>query len=313
MPKILSVTGYGWSGSGLLVDVLKKQPENRTIENEFSLISEPDGLIDLAGYFGDNWHFIKTGVAIDRFNAFAKRTVAAKSILNPGGLSLNDSLGVNAEGRLEEFIDRLIGFKYKSRTRVNFTLGNDFEKTVRKLKWKIAGTNKATHYFSNLDFDDFARNTAEFLGSLLFHDQLNTILDQAIPATNFKVASRLLPSSTDYFIVDRDPRDVFAELMLTGGLIGAELKGAGLKETDKFIKWYKTIRNRSDHLGIATYVRFENLVLGKDGDRDKVNDVLGKDIFKEYSMNKSLQNVGKWRTIDLKLIDRIMQNIDYPY
>jgi hypothetical protein len=313
MAKILSVSGYGWSGSGLLVDILKSQPENRALINEFSLISEPDGLIDLAGYFGDNWHFIKTGVAIDRFYSFARQIIGRKSILNPGGLNLNMSLDVNAEAVLNEFIGRLIDFEYKSRTRVNFNFGNDIEKVIRKINWKITGKNSATHYFSLLNYEDFERNAREFCKSLLIHDQMNTILDQAVPASNFRIASRLLPSSTEFFVVDRDPRDVFAELILSGGLIGAELSRPDIKETDKFISWYRTIRERSDHNGIATLVRFENLVLGESQDRDLINQVFGKDLFINYSMANSLQNIGKWKSIDSELIERIMSNIDYPY
>jgi hypothetical protein len=313
MAKILSVSGYGWSGSGLLVDVLKNQPENRVLQNEFSLISEPEGLIDLAGYFGDNWHFIKTGVAIDRFNTFARQIIGRRSILNPGGLNLNVTLDVNAEAILNEFIGRLVDFDYKSKTRVNFTFGNDIEKLIRKINWKITGNNSAIHYFSVLDYEDFTKHAREFCKSLLIHGQMNTILDQAVPASNFRIASRLLPPSTEYFVVDRDPRDVFAELILSGGLIGAELDCPGFKETDKFISWYRRIRERSDHNGIATLVRFENLVLGESEDRDMINRLFGKDLFRNYSMSKSLQNIGKWRAIDTELIDRIMLNIDYPY
>ena len=62
--KIYSVSGYGWSGSGLVVDILSSNELGKTYGSEFTLISEPDGLIDLYNNLVLNPHFIKSGIAI---------------------------------------------------------------------------------------------------------------------------------------------------------------------------------------------------------------------------------------------------------
>ncbi len=68
--KFIAVSGYGWSGSGAVVDMLREVDGCGTPGFEFSLIKEPGGIIDLECLLVDNWDVIREADAIDRFLSF---------------------------------------------------------------------------------------------------------------------------------------------------------------------------------------------------------------------------------------------------
>ncbi len=63
----ICVSGYGKSGSGACIDLLKEFEYIGGIDNEFRMAKDPGGLLDLENSLVSNWEFVRHNVAIDDF------------------------------------------------------------------------------------------------------------------------------------------------------------------------------------------------------------------------------------------------------
>ena len=310
--KIYSVSGYGWSGSGLVVDILSSNELGKIYGSEFTLISEPDGLIDLYNNLVLNPHFIKSGIAIEKFFAWAEKNSSKKSVLNPFGLGLDENQSFHFS--LINYYNGLVGHSYLNRTRINMSLDSKIMRLIRLASYRLFNLNKRVHLLPAVEESDFLELTHKFLEAVLCLEDDSVILDQAIPASNYGLAKNILPKGTEFFVIDRDPRDVYVDLKQTGGLIGAELKLESHGSIRKFIDWYKWVRKISDYQGIATKLNFENLVLNEGSDRAELCRVCNVDLFNSYDTSNSRKNVGMWRQIQNKdIFTEIKNSINYPY
>lgn len=311
--KIFSISGYGWSGSGLVVDILKFNKVGKALDVEFTLLSEPDGILDLYYALVENKHFIKSDLALNRFVRFAKLIAGKKSLLNPFGLGLNDKLPIDFEKHVNRYIGNLSEFSYYSKSRVNFHDYDSLHKYMKILQYYITGKNSKKYLFGTLEKEVFIESTTLFLHSILSLDKDSIILDQAVPISNLEIASQILPSAV-FITVDRDPRDVFVDLKETGGLIGNELKNINKEAVQKFIHWYKRSRYISQSERVASNFSFENIVYNLGQDRARLNELLGFDLFVKYDMTKSKHNVGMWKHYENReIFDFIKNEINYAY
>ena len=64
---ILFAAGLGSTGSSALVDLLKEVHGFYSMDDEFRLFVDPDGLINLRDAFVENWSVFQTDMAIRRF------------------------------------------------------------------------------------------------------------------------------------------------------------------------------------------------------------------------------------------------------
>ena len=243
--KIILISGYGWSGSGLMVDILNNQKNYVSYGSEFPLFSEPNGLIDLENSLIHNWHFLKPSIAIKKFKEFALKLNKKKSFLNPYGLNLSGKLNLDFENEVNNFLRDLTMFEYDCRTRINNFHTPLIKRFYNKLIWKFFDINKSNMFFSNIDKDEFYLIVKKFNNNLFKNilTENNLILDQAIPTTNAKYHENYF-SNSKIIIVDRDPRDIFADLLRSGGLIGQELAKLDIQSVNKYVKWHKVLRKK---------------------------------------------------------------------
>ncbi|OKZ75501.1 MAG: hypothetical protein BHV87_05980 [Clostridiales bacterium 36_14] len=71
---ILSISGYNWSGSGAVMDLLNEYEECKVIRSpEWYLIDQPDGIRDLEIHCCGDGSYFNGDVAIQRFIQFVKK------------------------------------------------------------------------------------------------------------------------------------------------------------------------------------------------------------------------------------------------
>ena len=70
--RFIAVSGYGWSGSGACIDILREFKGVNGPNNEFRIIKDPYGLLDLENSLVDNWDFVRHDVAIKDFLKYCK-------------------------------------------------------------------------------------------------------------------------------------------------------------------------------------------------------------------------------------------------
>lgn len=312
MLNYLLISGYGWTGSGLLIDILKQNSNFNTIGHEYTLVSEPNGVLDLETHLIENWHFLKCDKAIKDFYKFASKLNKPKSYLHPFGLDLTRNLNIDFMLEINSLIQSLKTFEYQGRSRITSYDKSILQNLYDRLKWRIFDQNKTLMYFSVIEpknFHELIRN---------FHDRIfsqklrgNTlILDQALPFNKINKHENYFNSSKA-IIVDRDPKDIYADLIRSGGLIGQELRKMDDKSIDKFVSWYRNQRRMTNIPGSILQIRFEEIINKPLESESKISKYLEKDInIVNYNFEKSRKNIGLWRSLPNHLIENLKEKLE---
>jgi hypothetical protein len=300
--KYICISGYGWSGSGLYIDFLKSHNCIKALDFEFSLIKEPDGILDLSYSLIENWDVLRSNFSIQRFKKYCQLLNKKNKKFGSWGGNLSNELGVNFLLLSNQYIDRISEYRYRGSSRIhNYYLGDlqsIYLKITRKLKIKKYLSNEM--HLSKPDQDFFIYETKKYLDDIFsqkFKDNTEyLILDQAIPTSNYQRAMGYLNNSK-LIIVDRDPRDIYVNLINDNVLIGQEPDG--IKRAEKFIKWHKKLRE--DLIHSSPYVlklNFEDLILDFHDTYSKLKSFLDlKNPVIEnkfYNFDVSRKNIGIW-------------------
>ena len=117
----------------------------------------------------------------------------------------------------------------------------------------------------------------EFCNFLLTIDnQRYVVLDQGVPAQYPEYAFEYT-NNARVIIIDRDPRDVYVDLVNCKELIGAEL--AKEDNVDMFIDWYKSLHFRKNNIILnkedVLFLNFEDIIFNYDQSVKNVEDYLG--------------------------------------
>lgn len=311
MLKYLLISGYGWTGSGLLIDILKQNPNFSVLGYEYPLLSDPNGVLDLESQLIQNWHFIKCDKAIKDFYKFASKLDKPKSYFHPYGLDLSQNLNIDFMLEINSMIQRLQLFEYLGRSRITCYDKTIFQNFNDRLKWKFLDYNKSRMFFSVIE----PKNFYEIIQ--VFHDRIfsgklgnNTlVLDQALPFNKLIKHENYFDNSKA-IIVDRDPKDIYADLIRSGGLIGQELRKMDNKSIDKFVLWYKNQRFKAKIPNTILQIRFEEIINNPLECESKISAYLGKKLnIVNYNFSKSKKNIGLWRNLPHSLIENLEEKL----
>ena len=301
--KYLLVLGYGWSGSSAVVDLLKEYQGTKDVPIEFRLIKDPKGLMDLRYNIVDRWDPLNIDIAIRDFLWHTKYLNQNISRFHfHYGLEYGSVLGSKFEEETNNFINKITKLTYSSYWfYFNYEPGLKYftKKLLRKLR--ISKLEKEM-YYCNIDGEQFDTYCKDYINSI-FSDYCGDnllILDQSIPAQYLSEASHYFD---DYkmILVDRDPRDIYCDLIKCNGLIGQELK-----KTDNvglFVDWFLGFRKKNKTFKSDKLLRvsFEELVNNYDETVKTIetfvgfNDSLHVDKKHFFDPEKSKQNVGLWK------------------
>ncbi len=310
MSKYSFIAGYGWSGSSALVDLLKEYSSTIVFDNEFRIIRDPYGLEDLRFHLVSEWHDVQVDNAICDFinamKAYNRRSkVLCGRVIRFGG-GYQDTVGEDFLKEVYRFLKKIITFRYKSDWFGKYYHMNMLEYLSLKISGKFNKKKYKYMYFSNIDAETFDKEARVFIDRL-FQNRFEenprgmVILDQAIapqcliPMEHYFKGSKLV-------IVDRDPRDIYAELMR-----GKEIIGSDLAENhnpyiyvDFFNKFRENIQDLKDNPDVLR-IQFEDLILNYDKTVALVEDFLGlypkdhKEIHKYLNPDISKKNINIYK------------------
>mgnify|MGYP005636599633 FL=1 len=149
------------------------------------------------------------------------------------------------------------------------------------------------------------------------------VIDQAISPTNITDTRRYF-EHVKVIIIDRDPRDIYANMIKRNKLFGSD--PLNIDSASKYIQWHnrlRTISERDKNIDIDKYVlrlSFEDLVLKYDTSVEKIIKFLDIDTQHNnkgmyFSPKYSSKNVGLWRNYnDQSVMDKIGEElINYCY
>lgn len=310
MSNYVIVLGYGWSGSSAVVDLLNEYEGYYAPDVEFRLIKDPYGLIDLKNNLVKRWDPLNSDIAIKDFMWLVDHLKYNQSSISlKAGLGYEKTIGKGFERATEQFLKKLINFEYESRWWFF-----DFKKSKlgflrRKIERRLKIHRKAdwTSYFTYIDeqqFDIYVKEYIDTIFSTYFEQEKceTVILDQAVPTQMYSCATQFF-ENVKVIIVDRDPRDIYVDLINGNSLIGKELNKK--RDPQIYEKWHNAFRNviefSEDFEKNVLKIKFEDLVLKYEETVGGIEQFLGLDkrkhvdALKYFDPSLSRKNIGLWK------------------
>ena len=328
----LGVCGFGYSGSGAVLDLLKEYEGVFVADKvELSFTFKPDGLNDLRKAISTeptrHW---SSDTAIRRFIKFMKRK---RSIYNR---ATNGEFGHLSD----EFIDSIIqvtwsgytGTHYYQDSNISFLFNQLIALHIRVLYERIfkpLNLNlkpQKSMYYSYMKETEFNQLAHDFVQKVLasITDKTNTIIavDQLFSA-NRPQDSFAYFDDPRAILVLRDPRDTF---LLAKRAVGIYSKFIPVDKVENFIKYYKGLmRSRSYGIdkGRILEISFEDLIYRNSEMRNTIETFLGLSGKRvggsiHFKPEVSINNTQLWRrypeySVDINKIEDALTEYLYHF
>ena len=320
----ICVSGYGWSGSSACIDLLKEFEGFGALKGEFRIAKDPYGLIDLEDSLVHHWDFIRHDIAIRDFLAYCEVLSRETGLFSRVGKNFSKNLSIDFMSESKSYIEKLTVMTYLGDTSLHRFYISAYKNFFMKMRSKFGKSIAKPMYFSRPSEVEFVRETKNYINRLFQSymdlEKINTlVLDQAIPITNIVGASKYF-ESVKMIIVDRDPRDIYANMVRGKGLLAPELSNKD--SATKYIQWHKQLRRisvRDSGTDIDKYVlrlSFEDLVFKYDNSVEKIIKFLGCDAQhnnknKIFIPESSAKNIGLWKNYpDQSVMNRIGKELN---
>jgi len=308
--EFICVSGYGKTGSGVCIDLLKEFEGIGVIEKEFRLSKDPYGLVDLESSLVDNWEFIRHDVAIRDFLNYCKMLSRGSNIFSKTGKNFDEILSVDFMSITENYIERISKFKYNGDSFVSRYYISAIENFIKHIRSKLKLNNSIPMFFSAPDTELFDLETKQYVRKIFesyvkINNLTKVVLDQSVSPSNITKTMKYFQNSK-LIIIDRDPRDVFVNMVKRKKLLGSDVTSDNLLE--KYLMWHKQLRktsiadmNNTDLHERVLKMKFEDFVLNYDNSVELMKNFLNiksdhKYKFKEFKPENSIKNIGLWRS-----------------
>ena len=323
--QYVCVLGYGWSGSSAVVDLLKEFDGNWDPEVEFRILKDPHGVMDLEHTLVDQWDALNVDIAVRDFLDFA-------AFLNNNegkfqrGLSYSKAFNGKFMKTSIDFINDVTDFEYKGFWWIFHYREKYFKWLSKKIANKFVKQNyEKSMYFSSITRDKFYDAVRKYLNALIEavstdKNYKNIVLDQAVPVQHPLKAFDYLENAK-VIIVDRDPRDIYCDLVELEKLIGKDI--AQTHDVMKYVRWHRKYRENSliQNENILR-IRFEDLVLDYDKIVKEILAFLGDEELMHSNVKQffdpaiSKKNIGKYKTFpyqdEIRVLERELAEYLYP-
>lgn len=273
---VIGVCGYGYTGSGAVIDLLKEYETIKVFDDfEFTITYWPDALEDLEYHLlKQPDRFFSSDVALRRFKAFAK-----KEMISPNGWykkATNGKFGIITE----KYLNDITQLSWKGRWMIDPYFCNEF---IRTIKYRIVGRliSKSSKLRKLLDREmlfsvcpnNFHEISMNYVGNILkemgaLEDDV-IVLNQPFPANNPEYSMSFY-SNPKAIIVDRDPRDTYLLMKLH-----TVARWAPMDDVNKFIIYYKQLRLRRSSADNVLYLNFEDLIYNYSSTVSKIEEFCG--------------------------------------
>jgi hypothetical protein len=311
----INVSGFFYSGSSAMVDLLKEFKSFYESNAEIRFIKDPYGIAQMENALVNNWELINSSAAISDFLELCRKGCRnGKGLFAPAGFNLKKTISGDFLKITEDYIEDLTDYSYK-KDFYHYKFKKPYLKYVfDRYRWaieylskgnlKTANRNIATCYFAHPTQERFNTATQRYFDRLFENhvsdgaDESFIILDQAISPNNTQVIHRYFHKSK-MIIIDRDPRDMYVDSIQWGD--GMERHYQTKEAAERYILQAKALRENIILDSDILYVRFEDLIINYDETRLKILHFLGLEE-KDHILKKkflkpevSIKNIGIWR------------------
>ena len=345
--KTVIYTGYAYTGGSVVGDILReidsfsivgdRQVRNSNSKNplyrgiEFRLLKERYGICDLDNALFKNYDPEVVDLAIKDFKWLCEKFARPQGFFHPTGFGYDQKTNKVFSKLYNEYVDSLIDFSYPKSWHF-YDFNTPYLKLIfwRLIK-RITKNNKYGNSLAALAYPDrltFLTNTRDFIEktvhSFLIEEsrkkEQTIVLGKAIPPYSYEQISQVV----EYFdeckviIVDRDPRDVFCELLEKGEGRYQPVSDNPDIIAEGFIKFYKSLRVNQEavknHPNVLL-LKFEDICFNSDKSLDKIykflgikpsqHNLKGSHFYPEISH----ENIGLWKEPDA-LVSEVIKIIE---
>lgn len=255
MRQIITCTGYGFTGSSAVTNIIEEFESIKSLSADFecTFLHEADGLRDLENALREG-HRLKCDLAIKRFLRLA-------DVLNKQR-PFKKYFNGNFVRHSEAFIDSICmahwngnwhrgtdTIKFSKEDLLYYNLAkqvflNEYSYSRYSLfepnTWHPIYHKKTTSYYAHFT-EAFYHKAQEYISKLIAEitvhiDTEKILIDQFFPTSDIKAYLNYAPD-TKVIIVDRDPRDMY---VLNKSSWGEPYIPSD--DVDTFIRWYRSIR-----------------------------------------------------------------------
>ena len=306
--------GYMWSGSSAVVDILREFSPCYFSGHEFDVISYPYGL-------GQLFHSVVTcqsGRDIGDFIDFTKFLYRSPTLFKMGS-NYREVYGENFMRATEDFVSSLVEFEHGEMSFFKMGAVETFikqailrasvilKRRLHLMKRFIVLGKKA--YFTDVDAQKFITAAKKYIDDIFAPivpaGTKHVILDQAVSVGDYVNQMKFLRDSK-MIVVDRDPRDSYADILNDGHPILREGILGQKHRVDVYLRLHNKSRRNQQQLKNdpnVLFLRFEDLIYHYDEALQRIIDFVGLDpadhIYKRKYFNPdiSIKNIGMWKDI----------------
>jgi hypothetical protein len=306
--KIISVSGYGSTGSSAVVNFLEEFDTCHVMGGEFRLVQDPDGLEDLCYNLSNSWGWNRSDAYIRRFIKYTD-IIGRKITPFRYGENLNKAFNFNFFDFRDKFIADIIDTKwtghwfyhdYHERGYLDVLIEN-FKRSLSwhfglSREWLRKNTKKSPMYFVRSDKDVYS-SAREFLNNLFNELDVtceHLVFDQLILPYHKEKFNSLFPNLKQ-IVVDRDPRDVYLDAKNYNAY-------PITRNIESFISFYESSRkiNTVTNDNSTLLIKFEDIIYNYKPTAEKIVDFLEMDFinhtkqFTRLDPKISIKNTKTW-------------------
>lgn len=328
---IIGVSGYGFTGSGAVLDILKEYNQFEIIDDfEFSFIYKPDGIENLEHYLVNSpSRYFGCDTAIRRFINFSDRMKRNYDKYSHGMFSVLSKQYINS--LIQTTWKGTCSFHSVECGKLTYYIKYNILKRIRYNIEKRFGVINGSHYpdiemYMSIQPESFLDKTRQFISdlicSLMQNKELIPVLDQPFSADNPEKSFRYFDDPYA-IVVDKDPRDLYLLAKTSLGMRGRFIPSDDVKQ---FIEYYKAIMLYRDkcikNSDRVLYLHFEDLIYAHRETRVRIEQFLGivgsRGEKRVFYPEKSINNTQLFRkypeySSDIDMIERELSEWIYDF
>lgn len=329
--KIITCASFYASGSSALTDLVAEyEGVCNLTDYEFRFLHDIDGVSDLEYHLVECHNRHNAGHALKRFERLSKFNAGTFFNARYEPFFNNQYMKLT-----NEYINKLMDFKFKGwwfydlydRGRFYYYFKQIQNHLLMKLPVKNKGIlrNEET-YCSHPTREKFLECTREYVAKLMRAANPENLpyleIDQIVPSQNLNRVLRYFSDDICVFIVDRDPRDIYA---LEHLYLHEQI--CPYKDVNEFCDWYDYMHKSGSpeeyDEKVVTHLRFEDLIYNYEKVVPQIEKFIGldplkhKNQFSKLNPLRSVHNTQIWKgkgiDEDIKVIERRLGEYLYDF
>lgn len=319
---MIGVCGYGYTGSGAVLDLLKEYSNIEVKDKkEFVITFFPNGIEDLEYHLvKQSSKFYSSDIAIRNFKKYITTICHNKRSYY---YKLTDG---HFNEIANDYINNLTQISWRGRWVYDDLV---FDSLIKKISFFIKTRIKSLQPRANREMyfsikpNDFYKKTNDFLKRIYNYSDCDKeiVLDQPFPANQPLDSMKLFGDDSKAIIVMRDPRDLY---YMFKDYLDADASWVPVDDVNKFVDFYKKQYETRYDVKNIMYIYFEDLIYKYDETIEKIEKFCNIDPkkhinkFKYFNPKKSLKNTklfiknSKYDN-EIKIIEKEMKEYLYDF